>query len=156
MRSALLSRRDLLISAAATALLGSAGLAAAQSALPIRMYKDPWCGCCTEWARYLEGQGFAVTIEVREDLAAIKTEHGVPDAVASCHTAVIESYVIEGHVPAFDIKRLVAERPDAIGLAVPGMPIGSPGMEVPGQMAQSYDVFLIHRDGSTSVFAQHG
>lgn len=117
------------------------------------VHKTPWCGCCAAWVAHIEEAGFAVRVEEHEDLTPIKTEAGVPGELQSCHTAMIGGYVIEGHVPAADIARLLEEGPDAIGLAVPGMPAGSPGMEVPGY-SQAYEVVLFTEDGR-EVFARH-
>lgn len=119
----------------------------------VTVYKSPTCGCCNKWVRHLEEAGFAANAEHLADLDSVRAELGVPTKYAACHTAVVEGYVIEGHVPAADIKRLLTERPAARGLAVPGMPIGSPGMEGPNP--QAYDVLLLHEDGTVSVFAQH-
>lgn len=113
-------------------------LPALASATPVTVHKTPWCGCCTGWAQHLKRNGFAVTIEESEDLAPVKRLLGVPAHLESCHTAVVEGYVIEGHVPAEAVLRLLAERPDLTGLAVPGMPMGSPGME--GATSEAYDV----------------
>lgn len=125
---------------------------AGAAAQDILVHKSPWCGCCAAWVEHLEENGFDVTVREHENMTPIKVEAGVPDELYSCHTAHIEGYVIEGHVPAADIARLLAERPDAQGLAVPGMPAGSPGMEVPG-FSQPYDVILF--DGAErTVFAR--
>jgi hypothetical protein len=119
----------------------------------VTVYKSSTCGCCASWAEHLRENGFAVeTVDV-DDLQAVKTENGVPSALQSCHTAVVDGYVVEGHVPAADVKRLLAEAPEADGLAVPGMPIGSPGMEQ-GDTVQPYDVILFG-DSGTTVFASH-
>ena len=144
MNGTIVSRRALLSSLAAVPALGLRA-ARAQQALPkIAVNKDPACGCCSGWIKHLQADGF--TVEVTEissaKLDALKQQLGVPAALASCHTAVIESYVIEGHVPAGAIRRLLGEKPAAAGLAVPGMPIGSPGMEVPGSPPDVYDVML--------------
>ena len=109
---------------------------------PISVSKDPNCGCCSGWVEHLRRAGFQTTVTNVSDLAAVKTRLGVPDELASCHTAEIGEYVIEGHVPASAIRRLLAERPMASGLAVPGMPVGSPGMEVPGTPNETYAVIL--------------
>jgi hypothetical protein len=106
----------------------------------ITVSKDPSCGCCTGWVEHLRRNGFIATVVETADLQAIKMRLGVPAELASCHTAEIAGYVIEGHVPAQAIRRLIAERPDALGLAVPGMPVGSPGME--GGTPEIYDVIL--------------
>ncbi|MFL9823848.1 DUF411 domain-containing protein [Rhodoplanes sp. SY1] len=106
----------------------------------VRVHKDPSCGCCTGWARHMEANGFAVTLVDVADLDAVKSRFGVPDELRTCHTAEVGGYVIEGHVPATAVERLLAERPAATGLAVPGMPIGSPGME--GGAPETYQVIL--------------
>ncbi|GAA0245609.1 DUF411 domain-containing protein [Rhodanobacter caeni] len=120
----------------------------------IEVYHDPSCGCCVNWIRYMESQGYTVNSHEEPAMAAVKTRLGVPADAASCHTAKIGGYVIEGHVPAEDIQRLLTEHPDARGLAAPGMPMGSPGMEMAAP--QHYDVVLIGKDGTTRVFASHG
>jgi len=124
--------------------------------LSVNVVKSRSCGCCGLWVDHLRSHDFAVTTQDVDDVSPFKQQAGITPALASCHTAFIDGYVIEGHVPADDIRRLLQERPDAIGLTVPGMPVGSPGMEVEGRAADAYDVLLIHRDGSTSVFAHHG
>lgn len=129
---------------------------AAPSLESIRVVKSPSCGCCGKWVDHLRGDGFAVNTQDVDDVSPFKQQAGITPALASCHTAFIDGYAIEGHVPAEDIRRLLAEKPDAIGLTVPGMPIGSPGMEIDGRPADAYDVLLIHRDGSTRVFSHHG
>jgi hypothetical protein len=122
----------------------------------IHVVKDPGCPCCNAWIGHLRDSGFAVSFEERsvEDLAAFKRERGIPDGLVSCHTAVIGNYTIEGHVPAADIRHLLAEAPDAVGLSVPGMPFGSPGMG-PETEREAYDVILVGRDGSASTFASY-
>ena len=138
-------------------LLGVAPASAADTASPsIEVWKSATCECCGAWVKHLEANGFAVKVNDASSgaLAALKRQAGIGDKLASCHTAKIDGYVIEGHVPGSDIKRLVAERPDAIGLTAPGMPIGSPGMEQ-GSEFEPYDVLLIKKDGSTEVFAKH-
>ena len=118
------------------------------------MYKSPTCGCCASWVDHLRAYGFPTETVETDDVQAVKAEHGVPAALQSCHTAVVDGYVVEGHVPAADVARLLSEAPEATGLAVPGMPVGSPGMEQ-GDAVQPYDVLLV-ADGQTSVFAGHG
>ncbi|MFN3842520.1 MAG: DUF411 domain-containing protein [Rehaibacterium terrae] len=126
----------------------------AASALPrLIVHKTPWCGCCTAWAEQAEAAGFAVELRDAEDLNPIKHALGVPASQASCHTAEVEGYFVEGHVPFEDIKRLLAERPAARGIAVPGMPLGSPGMEA--GVRHSYNVNLVAEDGSISEYAHH-
>ena len=149
-----LNRRTLLLGMAAVA--GTAPLPALAAAPQIHVVHDRNCGCCKAWMAILRDEGFEVTSE--NSLGALlvrhKIEKGVPQAMMSCHTAEIEGYVIEGHVPPRDIRRLLAERPDAIGLAVPDMPYGSPGMG-PEDRREAYDVFLIRKDGGTEVFASY-
>ncbi len=129
---------------------------AAQDAPAIHVLKDPNCGCCTAWIKILRENGFTVTTERSFGTLLIKhkLENGIPQDMASCHTGEIEGYMIEGHVPAADIRRLLSERPDAVGLAVPGMPYGSPGMG-PEDQREAYDVFLIRKNGSTEVFSHY-
>ncbi len=128
--------------------------ACAQQSPEVVMHKDPNCGCCTAWAAHLEAEGFRVRTVVEKDMDAIKRQYAVPPGLTSCHTATVDGYVIEGHVPAAAIRRLLKERPQAGGLAVPGMPAGSPGMEVPGQK-ESYDVVVFGPSGQTQVFERH-
>ena len=126
------------------------------SAVDVHVYKTPTCGCCSVWLDHLRAHGFTVKHTDLDDLTATKAKHGVPPALQSCHTALVGGYVIEGHVPAADVQKLLKERPKVAGIAVPGMPIGSPGMEVPSGQVQPYSVFAFQRDGSTTVFAKHG
>ena len=126
----------------------------AVAASVLEVSKTPWCGCCTEWVERMEEAGFATRVSEVDDLTPIARQAGVPDTLRSCHTAIVEGYAIEGHVPAADIRRLLEERPDAVGLSVPGMPAGSPGMEVPGR-ADTYQTVLIMRDGRHLVWATH-
>ena len=118
----------------------------------VEVWKDPNCGCCREWIAYLEREGFAVVARDEGNVAA-RRRLGMPAKYGSCHTATVAGYVIEGHVPAEDIRRLLSQRPDAIGLAVPGMPVGSPGMDgaIYGGRRDPYDVLLVRRDGSAVV-----
>jgi hypothetical protein len=143
-------RRRLAFLVAPLALLACAQATAAT----IQVVKSPYCGCCTQWVEHLRANGFTVEVTETEDPGPVAHRHGVPDALRSCHTATIENYVIEGHVPAADIRRLLEERPQAAGLAVPGMPVGSPGMEQ-GDRRQPYATILFHRDGRRQVFARH-
>jgi hypothetical protein len=122
----------------------------------IVVHKNESCGCCKLWVSHLEQAGFSVQVVNEDNLGPIKERMGIPYGKGSCHTAEVESYFIEGHVPVGDIKRLLRERPRAKGLTVPGMPAGSPGMEVPSGKIDSYDVLLVAKDGSTSVYAHHG
>jgi len=134
-------------------LSGCAG--GADDALPaVVVYKTPACGCCLAWADHMRAAGFEVEVHDVDDLGPIKGEMGVPPGHGSCHTARVGDYFVEGHVPAGDVTRLLAEKPRARGLAVPGMPLGSPGMQQ-GEARQPYDVLLVAKDGSTTVFAHH-
>lgn len=130
------------------------GLETSTRAAEMTVYKDPNCGCCSQWVAHVKAAGFAVTVHNTADLGRIKAKLDVPEDLYSCHTATIGGYVIEGHVPASDITRLLSERPKAQGIAVPGMPIGSPGMEQ-GSMREPYEVILFRADGERSVFARH-
>ena len=128
----------------------------AEQVLPVMMvYKSPTCGCCTKWVDYLRDAGMEVNTTDTEDMGSIKERFGVPGKLSSCHTAVVGGYIVEGHVPFEDIQRLLKERPDAAGLAVPAMPIGSPGMEVEGRPADNYNVLLFDANGNQRVYASH-
>lgn len=117
----------------------------------ITVYKSPTCGCCTKWIEHLEASGMTVVAVNKPDMTPTKRENGVPVELESCHTARVGDYVIEGHVPAADIARLLREKPEVVGLAVPGMPMGSPGME--GPVKDAYSVLAFLKDGKTSVFS---
>ncbi len=150
------SRRTLLVGAAAL-VAGSPLRALAQGAgQAIHVMKDPNCGCCSAWIEILENDGFAVTTEASAGtlLMRYKLDNGIPQEMVSCHTGRIDGYMIEGHVPVADIRRLLDERPDAVGLAVPGMPYGSPGMG-PETEREAYDVFLIRQDGGTEILSSY-
>ena len=121
----------------------------------VTVYKNAQCGCCKGWVEHLRQNGFEVTANDVDDLAAIKSKLGVPGALTSCHTAVVGRYVVEGHVPAADIRKLLEEKPKVVGIGVPGMPVGSPGMEAPGRRPDRYDVTAFAKDGSQRVFASH-
>lgn len=149
------SRRALLIlgtSAAATAACAQTARASSELAV----YKSSTCGCCRAWVDHMTGAGFQTRVTEVADPGAVRRAQGVPESMASCHTARIGGYVLEGHVPADDVRRLLAERPDALGLAVPAMPLGSPGMEMPDGRREAYETLLILRGGGTRVFARHG
>lgn len=134
-------------------LLATTGAAPAKSVVTV--YKSATCGCCHEWIAHLEKAGYEVDARDMADMGAVKERFGVPMRLGSCHTAIVDGYVIEGHVPAADIDRLLSERPEVAGLTVPGMIVGSPGMEVAGQPAQPYDVLTFDRAGNTGVYASH-
>ena len=136
--------------------LALGGFAAAQRPAPIvEVYKSPTCGCCALWVKHLEAHGFRTKVSNVEDMAAVKTKLGVPARAQSCHTAVVDGYVLEGHVPAAEVQRVLKERPKVTGLAVPGMPLGSPGMEA-GSTKQAYNVLTFDKQGQTGVFASYG
>ena len=129
--------------------------ASAAPTTTLTVYKDPSCGCCTKWVAHLRAAGMHPDVRDRSDMDTLKDSLGVPTVLRSCHTAVAGRYVIEGHVPASDLRRLLASAPKGvIGIAVPGMPVGAPGMEAPGR-ADRYDVIAFAADGSTKLFARH-
>ena len=142
-----MAKRDFLALLLALAASRQIPAAWAQTLPPIHVSKSPTCGCCAGWVDHVRGAGFHVRVTEMADLTALKTRLQVPPALASCHTAEVDGYVIEGHVPAGAIRRLLAQRPKAKGLAVPGMPIGSPGMESPGAKNESYEVILFGPSG---------
>lgn len=129
--------------------------AAPEDAPAVLVYKAPTCGCCEGWVEHMRENGYEVTVEDRNDVDQVKDLLGIPIRLRSCHTAQIGKYLVEGHVPASDIRRLLEEQPQVAGITAPGMPIGSPGMEVPGRAPDSYDVLAFDADGRTSVFASH-
>ena len=142
-------------------------VAAAQPAMPatplrsanlplVVVHKNPTCGCCENWVAHMRQAGFSVEVRDEDNLDAIKQGLGVPVGKGSCHTAEVGGYMIEGHVPAEDVRRLLAEKPDARGLVLPGMPMGSPGMEVPSGAVAPFTVELVRQDGTTAAYATHG
>lgn len=141
--------------AADASTVASAEPASARSAdqeLPtVLVYKTPTCGCCNGWIEHLEAEGFTVDARDVRDIMSIKVDAGVPTSMSSCHTALVDGYVVEGHVPAEHMKRLISEDPEIAGIAVPGMPVGSPGMEGPN--AQPYQILSFTRDGQAAVYA---
>lgn len=144
--------RRLFVLAAGATLLGSTLPSVAQTMPLVTVYKSPACGCCGEWVKHMRGNGFRVDVKDVEDVTPIKRRSMVPDSLASCHTALVGGYAIEGHVPASDVWRLLRERPRVIGLSVPGMVVGSPGME--GGPPQPYATIAFDERG-TRVFARH-
>ena len=148
-----LTRRQVL--GVLSALLATGVRPLAQRGPAIQVYKDPTCGCCALWVEHLRKAGFTATVTDVEDMNAVKTKYGVPQRARSCHTAVVGDYVVEGHVPAADVQRLLKERPAVAGLAVPGMPIGSPGMEMPNVKAQSFNTLSFTKQGQIQLFASH-
>lgn len=155
MKSGPLSRRRFAGTAVALA-AASAWPTWAAPLPPMDVWKSPTCGCCKDWIAILQREGFKVQ-SFDEGNNAARARFGLPARYGSCHTARIGGYVVEGHVPVREIRRLLAEKPDAIGIAVPGMPVGSPGMDGPayGGRRDPYDVLLVHRDGSSRVYASY-
>ena len=160
-----MNRRKFLVRTAGLAAFGAAGAewlrgsglhALDRAGDPvITIYKSRTCGCCTKWVDHFKASGFKTEVHDREDMDEVKKWLGVPPGVRSCHTAQVEKYLIEGHVPASDVKQMLAKRPKIAGLAVPGMPTGTPGMAVPGKPAAPYEVISFQRDGKTQLFARH-
>lgn len=125
------------------------------AALPlVKVWKTPTCGCCGKWVKHLEASGFRVEVTDLPSVDGVRAAKGVPASLAGCHTAVVGGYVIEGHVPASDVRRLLAEKPGILGLAAPGMPPGSPGMDIPE--SPGYDVISFDENGKTAVYDRHG
>jgi hypothetical protein len=148
------SRREFLTRGATAAAAAAAlpVLLGARAATSMVVYKDPNCGCCNNWVALMRSAGFEVSVRDTPDTQSIKRRYKVPAALASCHTALVGGYVIEGHVPADLISRLLKDKPKVLGLAVPGMPVGSPGME--GGRKEAYDVLTFDASGKTTVFAK--
>lgn len=126
------------------------------ASIAMTVYMSPQCGCCGGWVDHVKEHGFDPEMRHQTDMGEVKRTFRIPWQLSSCHTALVNGYVVEGHVPGDDIRRLLAEAPDAHGLTVPGMPIGSPGMEAPDGRIDAYEVLLMRNDGSTEVFARHG
>jgi hypothetical protein len=149
------NRRSFLVmltaAAAARPILAATGTATLP---PVEVFKSPYCGCCGAWVEHMKAAGFSVKVTEVQDTNASRRRVGLPNQYASCHTAVVAGYVLEGHVPAQDVKRLLAQKPAAIGLAVPGMPQGSPGMEAGGKK-DAYKVLLVDKAGRSSVYASY-
>lgn len=154
--TAIMLAASLLLTAACQAQSGddTARQPAVSAVHEMTVYHDPQCGCCGKWVEHMEENGFLVEAVPTSDMNRIKSELGIPRELPSCHTAVVGDYVIEGHVPADDVLRLLTEQPQARGLSVPGMPMGSPGMEV-GERRAAYKVFLFDDAGNTRVFRQY-
>jgi hypothetical protein len=148
--------RWLFISAVAVA-VGASPLAQTNRPVSTKVdvFKTPTCGCCSKWVDHMKAAGFAVRFVdmPQAELDKVKAKHGVPAGAHSCHTALVGGYVVEGHIPAGEVKRLLKERPKVAGLAVPGMPMGSPGMEVPGGQPRPYQVLSFDKQGKTQVFS---
>jgi hypothetical protein len=148
--------RALALAVASAAAVAPVARALAQGARPlaIDVYKSPLCGCCEAWVKHLRSNGFTVTVHDVEDTGEYRKRFGMPERFGSCHTGHIAGYAIEGHVPAADIRKLLAAKPKAVGLTVPGMPVGSPGMEQ-GSRKDPFDVLLVKADGAASVFTRY-
>ena len=147
-----MKRRNILV--AITSLIVLAISSPSQSSGPlITVFKTPTCGCCGKWVEHLKANGFTVKVQEVNDTSAYERQYRVPRTMESCHTAVVNGYTIEGHVPAAEIKRLLNEKPKAVGLAVPGMPVGSPGMEA--AHSEAFSVFVFDEGGHASVYARY-
>ena len=142
--------------ASTTPAAATATTAAGTTATPVEVWKDPSCGCCHDWIEHMQANGFSFTVHDTGN-NAVRAQLGLPQKLGSCHTALVGGYLIEGHVPASDVRALLKQKPKALGLAVPGMPVGSPGMdgEVYGNRRDPYDVLLVERGGSTKVFSSY-
>jgi hypothetical protein len=126
----------------------------AADSITMTIYMSPTCGCCAKWVDHVKAAGFKTEVHKDQDMDDVKDSLGVPRDLRSCHTAQVDKYLIEGHVPAEDIRNLLAKKPEAAGLAAPGMPASSPGMAVPGEPHEPFDVLIFQRDGKTAVFAR--
>ena len=147
-----MKRRNILV--AITSLVVFAISSPSQSSGPlITVFKTPTCGCCGKWVEHLKANGFTVKVQEVNDTSAYERQYRVPRSMVSCHTAVVNGYTIEGHVPAEEIKRLLSERPRVVGLAVPGMPVGSPGMDA--AHSDAYSVFVFDESGHSSIYAPY-
>jgi hypothetical protein len=145
-------KKRFLLQAAITGLLGVHIVASAASPV-VDVYKSAYCGCCADWVKHMESSGFTVKTQNVANPSDYREKYGIPQEFGSCHTAVVQGYALEGHVPATEIKRLLSEKPKAKGLAAPGMPMGSPGME--GAHKHPYDVMLVQSNGQTSVYKHY-
>ncbi len=149
-----MNRRNLIsLTGGAMALIAIPALAA-NTLPPVEVFKNPSCGCCGAWVDHLKAAGFNVKVTMVDDTSVARKKHGLPDKFGSCHTAVVAGYVVEGHVPAADVKKLLAMKPQAIGIAVPGMPVGSPGMEM-GSRKDPYQVLLVDKQGRERVVSSY-
>ncbi|ALA18088.1 MULTISPECIES: DUF411 domain-containing protein [Chelatococcus] len=156
MTSRTIDRRGLLAGLAALAVVARLPAAAAEALPPVTVSRDPACGCCEAWVEHMRAAGFRVTVVETTAINRVKARLGVPQDLASCHTAEVAGYVLEGHVPADAVVRLLAERPVGTGLAVPGMPVGSPGMEVEGVAPDTYEVLLFGPAGQRAFARYEG
>jgi hypothetical protein len=147
-----MKRRNTLAAIASLVLLAISSPSQSSGPL-VTVFKTPTCGCCGKWVEHLKANGFTVKVEEVNDTSTYERQYRVPQSMVSCHTAVVNGYTIEGHVPAAEIKRLLSERPKVVGLAVPGMPVGSPGMEA--THSDAYSVFVFDENGHASVYARY-
>lgn len=156
MKTALPSRRRLLLALAALPLPLAPAWSQGPSRVLVEVWKDPNCGCCQDWVEHLQANGFAVKVNDNGN-TAMRAKLGIPQQLGSCHTALVGGYALEGHVPAAEVRRLLKERPRAVGLAVPGMPVGSPGMDGPvyNGRRDPFDVLLVTREGAPRVYASY-
>lgn len=142
------------LAAVATALLLSSGPVLAASLPQVEVFKSPYCGCCGAWVDHMKAAGFQVKVTQVADTSASRKSLGLPDSLASCHSAKVGNYALEGHVPAAEVRRLVASKSNALGLAVPGMPASAPGMDAPGRR-DAYQVLLLDKKANSTVFASY-
>jgi len=149
-----MKRRAVLTSLTAAAAALVLPVVAKEALPPVQVFKNPSCGCCGAWVEHMKAAGFSVNVTEVDDASVARRKYGLPDRFGSCHTAVVGGYVVEGHVPANDVKKLLAIKPVAVGLAVPGMPVGSPGMEM-GSRKDPYQVLLVAKDGRERVFSNY-
>jgi hypothetical protein len=149
-----MKRRQFFFGASALAAMSALPALAGPSAPEVQVFKSPSCGCCGSWIEHMRAAGFMVKVTEVTDTTSARKRLGLPDRFGSCHTATVGGYVLEGHVPAADVKRLLAAKPKALGLAVPGMPPSAPGMDVPGRR-DPYQVLLVDAYGQASVFASY-
>ncbi len=144
-----------IVAAVLTVFVGVVAIAAQRPAPTMEVYKSPTCGCCSKWVEHVRSGGFTVKVTELADaeLDSLKEKHGIPRTAQSCHTGLVGGYVVEGHVPVAEVQRLLKERPAVAGIAVGGMPLGSPGMEVPGQKPQTYNVVTFDKQGALKVYS---
>jgi len=150
-----LKRLKLVLGLLLAPILVIGGFTVESIAAEVMMYKNPSCGCCGAWAKHMRDAGFIVKEMPRENMAAVKEKYGVSAGLASCHTAIVDGYVIEGHVPASDVQRLLQERPQIVGLAAPGMPMQSPGMQAAGKPPKHYSVLAFDKQGEAKVYHRY-
>ena len=148
-----MTRRTLLAALSLVALLVATASAQAPALTKMTVYKSPTCGCCAKWVEHMKKAGFDLAVTDTDNVSLIKAEHKVPSNLAACHTAIVNGYVVEGHVPEDVIRKMLAEKPKISGIAVPGMPMGAPGMETEG-VPQSYDVMAFDATGATRVYVK--